>query len=374
MRLLFYIHSLSSGGAERVTTTLANYWAENGWHVIVVTVTGRQGDFYSLDDRIERIALGMDSSSASALQAVVNNGRRVRALRRILRDIKPDVAVAMMATANATLALAGWGLPIATIGSERIHPPKLPLGRAWETVRRWSYPRLTGLVAQTEQSANWLRAHAPARHITVIPNPLHYPLACHGAGLAPNAILEETGCPQLLLSVGRLENQKGFDYLLQAFSEVIEAHPNWTLVILGEGSLRPVLEDHVNSLGIEDRVRLPGAVGNVAEWYEAADIYVLTSRFEGFPNTLLEALAHGVPAIAVDCETGPKEILRHEVDGLLVPNGDVADLAKSLDQLMGDENLRRVFGTNAIGVRDRFSMEKIIGMWEALFEDLMNGK
>src|SRR5690625_2589798 len=186
MHILFYIHSLSSGGAERVTTTLANHWASQGLQVTVVTVAGRERDFYTLDDRIKRIALSLDANSANPWRALISNGRRVRALRHVLRVMKPDVAVAMMTTANATLALASWGLPIVTIGSERIHPPTLPLGRAWEVIRRWSYPHLSALVAQTQQSADWLHSNTNVAHVEVIANPLQYPLAIHESKMKPS--------------------------------------------------------------------------------------------------------------------------------------------------------------------------------------------
>lgn len=369
MRLLFYIHSLSSGGAERVTTTLANHWAQQGWPVTVVTVTGRERDFYRLDGRIERIALGLDSKSANGLLALRNNWCRVLALRRVLKRVRPVVAVAMMSTANATLALAGKGLSVSTIGSERIHPPTLPLGRTWEAIRRWGYRFLSCLVAQTRQSADWLRAHAPAPRIVVIPNPLNYPLPVHEPRLAPATILEETGSSQFLLAVGRLDYQKGFDRLLDAFAAILETHSDWTLVILGEGAQRTLLEEQARALGIDCRVRFPGAVGNMGEWYEFAGAYVLTSRFEGFPNTLLEALAHGLPAVAADCDTGPREILRHEVDGLLVPQDDQLALVQALGRLMGDAGLRKRFAERAIEARERFAVERIADQWEALFAE-----
>ena len=125
------------------TATLANYWAGRGWRVTIVTITGRDRDFYALDDKIKRITLNLDEDSFTSVQALINHFRRVRALRAVLQDEKPDVAVAMMATANALLALAGRGLTVPTIGSERIYPRAMPLGRSWEVIRRRSYPSLS---------------------------------------------------------------------------------------------------------------------------------------------------------------------------------------------------------------------------------------
>ena len=116
---------------------------------------------------------------------------------------------------------------------------------------------------------------------------------------------------------------------------------------------------------------MPGKTGNIGAWYEIADAYVLTSRYEGFGNTLVEALAYGVPAVSVDCETGPREILRHEVDGLLVPQDDPDALVSALDRLMRDDDLRASFSIRAREAVERFSVKRIAGLWEVLFEDLL---
>lgn len=374
MKLLILLHSLSPGGAERITATLANYWASRDWHVTIVTVTGRERDFYSLNTNIQRIALHLDVHSHSAAQAVFNNLRRVRAVRNVLRREKPDVAFSMMATANVTLALASWCLGVPTIGSERTYPPALPLGRLWESLRRLSYPRLSALVAQTAQSAEWLQVHAPAPTIQVIPNPVKFPMDVQAPRLPPAQALKAFKHPRVLLAVGRLGEEKRFDHLLRAFARLLPDHPEWVLVILGEGKLRDELEREAERRDINDRVCMPGAVGNVGEWFGAADLYVLTSRFEGFPNTLLEALAHGVPAVAVDCKTGPREIIHHEVDGLLVPQDNQDALLAALDRMMANGPLRAQFAERAVKARERFALERIADQWEQLFKECIDVK
>jgi glycosyltransferase involved in cell wall biosynthesis len=370
VKVLFYLQSLSSGGAERVTATLANYWARKGWAITVVTVAGEERDFYELEPQVTRIAMDMAIKSRHAGEALLHNLRRIRALRRILRREKPDVAIAMMASANATLALAGRLAGVTTIGSERIHPPELPLGRIWELVRRRTYPLLDGLVAQTRDSAAWLRQQAPPKTIRVIANPVDYPLKAHEPRIAPANVLESLSGKQALLAVGRFDEQKGFDRLLSSFAKVSGKHGDWSLVILGEGRLRAALTQQAADLGIADRVVLPGAVGNVGDWFEAAELYALTSRFEGFPNTLVEALGHGLPAVAVDCKTGPREIVRHEVDGLLVPQDDPDALAAALDRMMYDVALRERFSLRAVEARERFAVERIAEQWESLFRQV----
>ena len=368
MKLLFFIHSLHSGGAERVTANLANYWAEKGWQITVVTLTSTAQDFYQLHPAVQRIALNVAGESDHAFAAISNNLCRVLALRRVLQKVQPDVALAMMSTANMLLALAAIGLKgMITIGSERIYPPRIPLGRAWEFLRSYLYGHLQAMVALSSESAAWLAQHTRARHIPVIPNAVTWPLPLQQPKLP---VPERAAGQYTLLAVGRLADQKGFDLLIPAFQHIAADFPSWHLRILGDGFDRAKLQAQITSLGMESRISLPGRAGNVGQWYEAADMYVMSSRFEGFPNTLVEAMAHGLPAVSFDCDTGPRDIIRHEVDGLLVSAGDSQALEQALRRLMADENLRKQFANRAIEVRERFSMERIAGKWESLFEEL----
>jgi glycosyltransferase involved in cell wall biosynthesis len=372
-RLLFFISSLSSGGAERVTANLANYWAERDWTVTVVTLSDGNNDFYKLSPSVLRIRLSLLKESTNVFSGLVNNLHRVFALRRVLRKTKPQVALAMMDKANIVLSLAAWGLPnMVTVGAERIHPPQLPLSPFWAGLRRYCYPRLDVVTALTTDTRDWLLHHKKVKKVVVIPNAATWPLSTQAPLLMPQDVMK-SGC-KLLLAVGRLSEQKGFDLLIDAFCQIAAQHADWQLVILGEGPLRDTLLAQIRLAGLEDRIKLAGRAGNVGDWYQAADLYAMSSRFEGFPNTLVEALAHGLPAVSFDCDTGPRDIIRHTIDGLLVPNGDVDALAKSLYQLMSDESLRQEFGAKAIEARGRFSMEKITGMWEALFKELKNGE
>ncbi|MBD3756374.1 MAG: glycosyltransferase [Gammaproteobacteria bacterium] len=170
------------------------------------------------------------------------------------------------------------------------------------------------------------------------------------------------------MAVGRLAYQKGFERLLNAFADLAPRHTDWSLVILGEGSLRGCLTEQATQLGLDGYVAFPGAVGNVGEWFAVADAYVMTSRFEGFPNTLLEAMAHGVPSVVVDCLTGPRELIETEVNGLLVPEDDPTALITALDRLMVDPDLRMRLATRAIEVRKKYSVEQIAAHWEHEFQ------
>ncbi len=369
MKLLFFIHSLAGGGAERVSANLANHWAAKGWHITIVTLTPLSLDFYELHPAVRRIALELAGESRNVLVGLWENLHRVQALRRVLRQVQPDIALAMMSTANVILALATRGLAkVCAIGAERIHPPQSPLGAQWGALRRSTYGQLAAVVALTQESAEWLRMHTRAQRVPIIPNMALWPLAVQAPRLIPETV--RVADRHILLAVGRLNKQKGFDWLLEAFTALARKYYSWNLAILGEGPERRALETQVQAARLDGRVFLPGLAGNVGEWYERADLYVMSSRFEGFPNTLAEAMAHGLPAVSFDCDTGPRDIIRHEIDGLLVPPGDVARLIAALDRLMGDSALRVQFANRAVEARERFSLERITGMWEELFSEV----
>lgn len=368
--LLLVIHSLAGGGAERVLANLANHWASHGHRVTVATLASRSGDFYALSPSVARIDLDLMGESRSALEAVRANVRRVRVLRRVVADVGPDIAIGFTSVVNVLLALASLRTHHVTIGSEHVHPPRFPLGKAWNGLRAVTYRQLDALVVLTEDMRRWIMSHTSARRVRVIPNPV-WPLSPSGGGRPPDAVLPPH--VKLLLAAGRLVRQKGFDLLIDAFSALAERHTDWTLVILGDGEERQGLEAQVERLGLAGRVLLPGVAGNIEDWYRRADIYVMSSRFEGFGNTLAEALAVGAPAVSFDCETGPGTIIRDGLDGLLVPPEDIPGLTAALDRLMRDDVLRARLAERAIEARDRFSVERIAREWEALFDELSSG-
>lgn len=372
MKVLFLIHSLSPGGAERATVNLSNYWATKNWDVVIVTLAPLSKDFYKLHDRVRRIALNLAEESPNILYGAIANLKRLIAIRRVLNTECPDVAVGMMTTASVLLGFLSLTMSekIVMIGCEQTHPPMVPISRLWYTLRYLAYPHLDAVIALTKESAQWIASKTGARRVEVIPNPIPWPFPSQPPYLNPKDILSQD-C-RLLLGVGRLVKEKGFDLLIGAFSKLASYFPEWVLTILGEGPLRHQLENQVMVHGLQGRIMLPGVAGNVGEWYERADIYVMSSRFEGFGNTLAEAMAHGTPVVSFDCPTGPRDIIRHEVDGLLVPPGDVERLVYALERLMRDESLRLRLAAKAVEARERFSLERIAAKWENLFAELKN--
>jgi glycosyltransferase involved in cell wall biosynthesis len=365
-RVLIFIHSLHGGGAERVAADLSAHWAQSGWPVMVVTQADDRDDAYTLHPDVQRRILNT-AGEGGGLRGMLANVRRVRALRRVLREFRPDIVLGMMTTASVLAVLAARGLPCRVIATEHTHPPSQMLSGLWQRLRRLTYPRAARVVALTRGTADWLDQHVPGSRLAVIPNPVHWPLTRSEPVVAPPAAHGR----RRLLAVGRLHPDKGFDLLVQAYARIAQAHPDWDLIILGEGGERQRLQAQIDAAALTGRVFMPGRVGNVGDWYAQADLYVLSSRFEGLSNTLLESLASGLTAVCFDCDTGPREVVRDGMDGVLVrPNGDVDAMASALSALMRDDAARQALAARAIDARERFSAQRVLGLWQQLFDDV----
>jgi glycosyltransferase involved in cell wall biosynthesis len=358
-RIALVISSLSAGGAERVMTTMANHWAAHGWDVTLITLGSPDGDWYSLHRNVTRVGLDLLRPSSNVLMALRHNAERVNRLRYLLRISRPDVVLSFIDRMNVLTLLAALGLGLPVIVSERTDPREYPVGGVWSGLRSLMYRRAAAVVVQTRALHTWAARLTADNRVHVIPNPVEP----QRASASPAHHEEQRS--RTIVAMGRLSREKAFDLLIHAFHRCAKKHPEWSLVILGEGDERRSLEALAAELNMKDRISLPGLSREPAQILRRAQIFVLSSRYEGFPNALLEAMACGVTVIATDC-AGPREIIRDGVDGLLIPPGDVDALIVSMDRLMGDPVARERLGERATEVRERFSLEHVMAMWESL--------
>lgn len=360
---MIVIHSLRGGGAERVAVDLSAYWQRLGYRVSLVTQMPSNTDIYTVPEGVGRHVMGTARDSGGGLQGAIANWRRVRRLRKLIKKLKPDCVLGMMTTASVLAVMAAKGLGCRVIVSEHTHPPIQKLPESWQKMRRWAYPRAHAVVALTQGTARWLRDHVPGSRVVVIPNAVRWPLQEQ----EPVVPVPDKGERLRLLAVGRLHPVKGFDLLIQAFAMVASYFPDWDLVIAGEGEERAALQKQIETAALQKRVQLVGRVGNIKDWYEQSDMYVLSSRSEGLSNTLLEAMASGLAVVAMDCDTGPREIIRDNIDGILVnPPEDADALAAHLSDLMARPLKRAALARRAVDVRDRFSVPIVMAQWERL--------
>jgi GalNAc-alpha-(1->4)-GalNAc-alpha-(1->3)-diNAcBac-PP-undecaprenol alpha-1,4-N-acetyl-D-galactosaminyltransferase len=364
MRCTLIVHSLTSGGAERVISRMANYWAAKGWEINLLTFDdGTKTPFYDLESQICHIPLGIAGYSPNPIIGLWNNLRRIQPLRAAIINSKPNVVISFMHQTNEIVLLATRWLKIPVIVSERIDPVRHSTGRIWRQLRQWTYPLADRIVVQTKRAGDYFSSKLQKR-ICVIPNPVLLPP--DEKELSDKLLGERS-----LIAMGRLVPQKGFDLLLEALAKLKDRYPEWTLTILGEGELRPQLESLRNELGLDDRVHILGRVKNPHAFLKQGDIFIMSSRFEGFPNALCEAMACGLPVISTDCPNGPREIIRDGVDGILVPNEDVSALAVAMERLMCEEKERKRLADRAREVTESFSLEKVMSIWESLINEVI---
>jgi len=359
-KILLVISSLQKGGAERVMSILANYWADLGVDVTLMTLDeSKLVDAYPLHDRINRESLSL-SPDFNARFMFFLTIRRILGIRKLIMELRPDAVLAFMDTVNVLTILSSMGTGVRCVVSERTNPIKRRLSVFWSFARWCSYRKASVVVAQTKKVGDWLAKKTNSR-IQVIPNPVR-PME------APVSFNKEFE----FIAVGRLNREKGFDLLIRAFSQVIVHFPKWKLAIIGNGPDRKELEDLADSLKLDSNICFAGQVDNVDDWLGKAKIAVQPSHYEGFPNALLEAMALGMPVIASDA--AGEMLIRNEVNGLLVPVNEVEPLAKAMVRLGQDLKLCDLLGCAAKKVTREFNLKEVMARWnEVLFHMPSNG-
>ncbi|MDZ8110068.1 MAG: glycosyltransferase family 4 protein [Nostoc sp. DedQUE12a] len=356
MKITLIINSLTYGGAERIMSIMANYWSAKGWQITLLTFDDNKiPDFY-LDSDINYIPLGIAEKSLNAMIGIWNNLKRIRILRNAIINSDPDIVISFMSRINITTLLATRWSNIPVIVSERSNPEKSYLGWNWQQLRKWTYSFADKIVFQTQRARDYFPVKLQ-NNSCIIPNMVVLPAI-------KKQSVEKFSIERSLIAMGRFVPEKGFDLLLQAFAKLKDNYPQWTLTILGDGKLRPELECLRNELGLSDRVYFPGMVNDTYTFLQQADIFIMSSRFEGFPNAICEAMACGLPVISTDCPSGPREIIRDGIDGILVPNEDVSALAAAIERLISNEQERNSLAAHAPEITERFSVKKIMEMWE----------
>ncbi len=348
------IGSLKGGGAERQMANMANYWARRDIHVTMATWSGPEvDDFYRLDDKVRRVYLDVPKSGNGVLPAIHASVRRVAKLRSLLRSSRPDAVLSFVTESNVLTILASVGLKFRLVVSERVYPAlHSTLPWKWKALRRLTYSWSDEVVAQTRATAGWIGRNCRKKAL-VIPNGLHQ---------LPHPSVERQ---PLILAVGRLVGQKGFDLLLHAFARIAADFGEWRVMIIGDGGERAHLARLCGDLLVEDRVTFAGQLPNVEMWMARAGIVVQPSRFEGFPNVVLESMGMGAAVISSDCESGPGDLIEDGVNGRLVPVGNVEALSQAMSELMSQPEVRIRLGREAMKVRQRFDQDIVMAQWQA---------
>lgn len=353
MRLTCVIHSLDGGGAERVLARLASMLAARGHQVTLITLDDGRRDRHAVADAVQRVYLGLAGTSRNRLQSLAATGRRWMMLRRAIKRSRPDRVLSFCDVTNCLTLLATIGMPVPVVVSERSDPASQRLTFPWQTLRPWLYRRAAAVVVLT-----------PAAAATVASWHRDQPVVIASAVDPPSDSDSAADDRRAIVAVGRLEREKGFDLLLEAFAPLAQRYPAIDLVIYGEGSQRASLQAQRAALGLEQRVSLPGWVSPIGPRLSAGQIFVLPSRYEGFPSALLEAMAAGMACIATDCPSGPAAIIRDQHDGCLVASQQPAALTAAIEALLQSPQRCRQLGQAARSVSERFGWQAMVQAYE----------
>lgn len=366
MRMTFVIATLGAGGAERVLTSLAHYFSKQGHEVTVITLSASNSDFYKLDKQINRVALNLIKSTNNPFDAIKFVLRRIFALRSSIVASQPDVVISFVDRCNVLTLLACIGLHLPVIVSERTNPLYYNIGRSWSLLRRLIYKQAKFVVIQTESLREWALTHVPDQQISVIPNSLDAQRLQEVQQATPLA--SPTPWKKRIVTMGRFSHEKGHDLLIQSCKDILREESDWGLEIIGDGALKPELIALAQSYGISNRIYFHGRLQQPFNLIKGADIFVVPSRIEGFPNALMEAMALGVACVSFDCPSGPSDLIDNQVNGLLVPAENVEAMAHAIRALIHDEALRQQLAHNAQAIAVQFSEQSINAKWQELLD------
>ena len=376
MRIVYNIAGLyRPSGMEKILSDKANWLAAHGYEVTILT-TEQKGrpDAFQLDSRIERrdLAIGYEDNNGGSLwnklvHYPLKQLRHRRRLTEALMDIRPDITV-------STFCNEQGFLPRIPDGSRKV------LELHFSRLKRLQYGRkgLWGLVDRLRSANEVRQVRRFDRFVTLTREDLALWGDVPGICAIPNGISLEGITPgehadKTVIAVGRYMYQKGLDRLIDAWKIVTDAlgpGHGWQLRLLGEGELREALQRQIDALGLSGSAVLCGTVADMPSEYRRAALIALSSHYEGLPMALIEAQAYGVPAVSFDCHCGPREVIVDGETGLLVPEGDVAALARALLALIRDPERRHQMGEQAARLAVRFDFETIMKQWDDLFKSL----
>lgn len=354
MKITFVTSTLTSGGAERVISLLANNFAERGYEVEMIALTSISPDYYTLNPKVRFIHA--DKVSKGGLLG------ELWWFRKHIKKEQPDVVIAFMEAVYEFVLLALLGTKIPVISSERLDPALISWPRK---VLRWLLlPTAKAHVVQTQQIKHYYNQRIQKK-THIIYNPVNEKV--FQVKVDRLKVKEER--LNRIISVGRLYPQKNQKMMIEAFAKIAPKFPEWSLVIYGEGHQRKALELLVERLKVKDKVLLPGRCETVIEEVAKSKVFCLSSDYEGMSNAMIEALCVGTPVISTKV-SGTDELIRDGENGLLVDIGDTDGLAQAFDKLLSNQELRENIGKEGQKLATQFKTDTIVDLWEELVHRL----
>ncbi|MEM6781328.1 MAG: glycosyltransferase family 4 protein [Pseudomonadota bacterium] len=358
--ILFLISDMRGGGAQRVASLLCNAWVERGDQVTLVTYEAEDTEsFYALSEKIDQRKLDLVTGSHNVFLALRSNFKRIMRVQKIIKETQPDVVLCFGAEVTVIGVMAALGLDVKIIGSERTDPSRYPTG-IWGKLRNFAYPKVSKLVVQTNSAAEFCtRFH---KDISIIPNPVVLPDLSETSDISKPA-------GEFISSLGRLSEEKGHDLLIRAFAQIAKDYKDLDLLLIGDGPKRQDYQDMASDLDIAERVHFAGQSKNPFPVLQHARIFVLPSRFEGFPNALVEAMALGLPCLSTKGTIGAETVIDDGRNGLLVEAEDPDAMAAALRNLLDNAEWAQKLGEAAgHDIPDKLSLDTVLSYWDKVIK------
>jgi len=352
MRIMFVIHSLHfRAGAETILTHFANFFAQKGHHVSICLLTDEKVIF-NLNSQIKLYPNNSSKKKSILPKQLSSTYRQINHIYSSIKVEDPDIIISYISATNILSSIATRIARKPIILAERSSYHLSLKNRYWKLLRRMVYPFATKAIVLTHEDQP---KYHYVKEVLVLPNPLILKNKHHN-------IRKE----KIILGVGRLSPVKGFDMLIKAFAKL--KTDEWKLIIAGEGKEQEQLQNLINTLDVTHKVSLVGMIEDIEYYYRQASIFVLSSRSEGFPGALCEAMGYGCCPIAFNCPTGPKEIITHNIDGILVEANNINQLHKEIYQIINNDTKRVLLGKAAEKISTKLDIENLGKQWEKTLE------
>ena len=345
--VFFSIGTLTAGGAERVISILSNELVEEGYDVTIMYWLDLPV-FYSINHKVKLVNITRECDSDNILCKALY-------FRRYIQRQKPDLFLSFLAIFNILTLVSLIGVKVKKVVCERNDPRFTPLQKPLRKVRNWIYNLADGILVQTLNNKEYF-SKVLQKKVEVIYNPIFMEDSVVGSALK---IQKE----KLVVSVARLSSQKNQDMLIEAFADFYKLHPDYRMVIYGNGNRREALQQKIEDEGLKHCVSLPGVKKNIFEFIKLAEFFVLSSNFEGMPNTLLEAMCLGLPCISTKV-SGAVDFIKDGDNGLLVEIGSKSQMTHAMCLLADDEVLRTHLGDMASNLYKQLNVRLVIKQWE----------
>lgn len=339
MKIVFVLPDMPGGGTERVVAMLANEYSKRGYPVAVLLFAGNQ-TAYPLDERIEIVTVGEPSFGNPLIQL-----KRLFHMRQYYKKNRDCYIFSFCVRGSIFSVLAAAGIPHRLLISERNDPAHF----SGKRLRDWSYRKAEKLVLQTEDMKRCFSKDIQKKAV-VIPNPVSDDM--------PEPYTGER--KKRIVAVGRLQPQKNHKLLLEAFADFQKICHDYELHIFGVGELETMLKQRAEELHIADNVVFRGFSASVKEEIWDSAMFVLSSDYEGISNSMIEALAMGIPVISTDCPAGGSRMyIKNNENGILVPVGDKKALAEAMMKLARNPEFAKQLSVNAVKVKEQYALVKI---------------